>query len=99
MSEWCSLVLKQHLIKFKTVVEGIIEKDKDLIIRAIALDPLIKSINTAKLILNDYLNECKNFTCLLHFSKVLPLTSLEYHIILLILRGNHHRPRRNDARN
>lgn len=59
LPEWPSLVLKQHLIKFKTLVEGIIERDKDLIVQAIALDPLVNSIKVAKLILSDFLKACK----------------------------------------
>ena len=66
--EYPSLILRQHLTKFKVLVDGIVEGDKDLVVQAIAIDPLVRSIKVAKSILDDYLEGCRKLRLTTPFS-------------------------------
>lgn len=53
-------VLNQHLVKFETLVDGILEKDKDLIVQAIAMDPLTPSPRKAEKIFSLFVERCSD---------------------------------------
>ncbi|MHA2434089.1 MAG: family 4 glycosyl hydrolase, partial [Candidatus Thorarchaeota archaeon] len=53
-------VLSQHLVKFETLVDGILERDKDLIVQAIAMDPLTPSPCKAEKIFSLFVERCSD---------------------------------------
>jgi len=53
-------VLNQHLVKFETLVDGILERDKDLIVQAIAMDPLTPSPRKAEKIFSLFVERCSD---------------------------------------
>ena len=50
-------ILRHHLEKFELLVDGILERDKSLVLQAMALDPLTPSPEKAKRILERFLQE------------------------------------------
>jgi len=50
-------ILNAHLEKFKVMIDGIIEKDRNLLVRAIALDPLTPSPDKAEKILSRFIED------------------------------------------
>jgi alpha-galactosidase len=53
-------VFNQHLVKFETLVDGILERDKDLIVQAIAMDPLTPSPRKAEKIFSLFVERCSD---------------------------------------
>ncbi|MDH5687100.1 MAG: hypothetical protein OEZ48_04480 [Candidatus Bathyarchaeota archaeon] len=53
-------VLDQHLVKFETLIDGILERDKDLIVQAIAMDPLTPSPRKAEKIFSLFVERCSD---------------------------------------
>ncbi len=53
-------VLDQHLVKFETLVDGILERDKNLIVQAIAMDPLTPSPRKAEKIFSLFVERCSD---------------------------------------
>lgn len=54
-------ILRLHLDKYRLLVNGILERDRDLIIRSLALDPLTPSPSDAEKIFNDFINISRKF--------------------------------------
>ncbi|MFB0503574.1 MAG: hypothetical protein ACETWE_07045 [Candidatus Bathyarchaeia archaeon] len=52
--------LDQHLVKFETLVDGILERDRNLIVQAIAMDPLTPSPHKAEKIFNLFVERCSD---------------------------------------
>ena len=52
-------ILNFHLEKYEVMVDGIIERNKDLVVQAIALDPLTPSPAKAEMILKKFLEKCR----------------------------------------
>lgn len=50
------VILNLHLEKFEILAKGVLEKDKDLILEAMGLDPTTPSPEKAEAILNEYLS-------------------------------------------
>jgi len=54
-------ILRLHIDKYRLLVNGILERDRDLVIQALALDPLTPSPADAEKIFNDFINVSQNF--------------------------------------
>jgi len=52
-------ILNLHLQKFELMVQGILEKDKSLILEAMVIDPITTSQEKANVILEEFLSETK----------------------------------------
>ncbi|MCD6443800.1 hypothetical protein J7L70_02215 [Candidatus Bathyarchaeota archaeon] len=55
-----STILNMHLKKFELLVQGILEESKDLVLEAIAIDPLTTSPEKAEVILKEFLEEARD---------------------------------------
>ena len=54
-------ILRLHIDKYRLLVDGILERDRDLVIQALALDPLTPSPADAEKIFNDFINVSQKF--------------------------------------
>jgi len=54
-------ILRLHLDKYRLLAQGIVERDKDLIIQAIALDPLTPSPKEAERIFDNFIKSSEKF--------------------------------------
>lgn len=52
-----TVILNMHLKKFELLVQGILEESKDLVLEAMALDPLTTSPEKAEVILREFLEK------------------------------------------
>jgi len=54
-------ILRLHLDKYRLLAQGIVERDKDLIIQAIALDPFTPSPKEAERIFDIFIKSSEKF--------------------------------------